>query len=246
MIAVGVAVLAAIGYGCYRYGRPILQRYLAVHGDFQYPKGYTVHGIDISHHQGTINWKRLRRVVIDSHTLTFVVIKSTEGASYYDHYFKFNYRQASEAGFVVGAYHFFNPLSSGSDQAWFYLRNVKLKKGDMRPVLDVEIIEKNDVKLSKEELRRNVLEWMRVVENFYGVPPILYTYKNFKELYLDGPEFDKYPLWLAHYYVPTVQYEGKWQMWQYSEVGKLPGISKHVDMNIFNGSKREFFKLTLE
>ena len=245
MAAGAVAVVMAMFFG-YRYVRPLLRRYKAVHGMFEYPKGYKVHGIDISHHQNTVNWKQLEDATVDGRSLTFVIIKSTEGASLKDNFFKYNYRQAKNHDFVVGAYHFFSPLSSGSAQAWFYLQNVKLEKGDMRPILDVEIMEKKGVKLSKEQLRAEVLEWLKTVENFYGVPPILYTYKHFKEKYLDGSEFDRYPLWLAHYYVPEMSYQGDWVIWQYSEVGRLPGIQKYVDMNVFNGSKRDFFKLTLE
>ena len=44
------------------------------------------------------------------------------------------------------------------------------------------------------------------------------------------------PTWIAHYYVDTLEVNQTWTFWQCSDRGRLPGISKNVDINIFNGN----------
>ena len=81
-------------------------RWRALFGDTNYPAGYEIHGIDISHYQGKIDWDKLRDSNIEGYPLRFVMIKSTEGSSRTDNRFKENFRQAREHGLIRGAYHF--------------------------------------------------------------------------------------------------------------------------------------------
>lgn len=107
-----------------------------MYGDASYPEGYEIHGIDISHHQGEIDWEVLRNNgMIDKYPVRFVMIKATEGASNLDRRFKENFHQAREYGFVRGAYHFWSTTSSGRAQAEYFLSNVQLEEGDLPPVL---------------------------------------------------------------------------------------------------------------
>jgi lysozyme len=119
---------------------------------------------------------------------------------------------------------------------------VELKSGDLPPVLYVETIGKN----SPEKLRGNVLAWLRRVESHYGVKPIIYASYKFKERYLNDSVFNSYPYWIAHYYVDSVRYEGKWQFWQHSDIGIVSGIDNDVDLNVFNGSLDELRALTIK
>ncbi len=217
-------------------------RWRAFYGDATYPEGYEIHGIDISHHQGDIDWDKLSNAMIEGCPLRFIMIKSTEGATRLDRKFKENFRQAREYGYIRGAYHFWSNKSSARDQAYHFLNKVRLEEGDLPPVLDVEHKPKDR---SVEDFQRDVLTWLHIVEDKYHVKPIIYTYYKFKESYLSAPVFNDYPYWIAHYYVDKVEYKGPWKFWQHTDAGKLPGIKGRVDFNIYNGSYYDMKKLTI-
>ena len=227
----------------YIFVGPFGFRWRALYGDVSYPEGYEIHGIDVSHHQGKINWQKLKdQGMIDKFPVRFVMIKATEGASRIDPNFKENFFQARENGFTRGAYHFYSIYSSAEKQAEFFIKNVKLEKGDLPPVLDVEHKPKNQ---TDEEFVGSIRKWLDIVENHYGVKPIIYTYYKFKTRYLNDSVFDDYPYWIAHYYVDKVEYEGAWKFWQHTDAGRLPGIKGRVDFNIYNGSYYDLRKLTI-
>jgi len=92
-------------------------------------------------------------------------------------------------------------------------------------------------------LRTNVIRWMDYVEQHYGATPILYTSYTFRRDYLNTPEFDRYPFWIAHYYVDHLQYKGPWTFWQHSDRGHVDGINGEVDVNVFNGSYEDLLEL---
>ena len=209
-----------------------------------YPAGYDIHGIDISHYQGNIDWEELRKHgTIDDCPIRFVMIKATEGADKVDYNFERNFQLAREHGFTRGAYHFFSTQSPAAEQARAFIRYVKLERGDLPPVLDVE---KKPREQSREDFRNEVLTWLRTVEQHYGVKPILYTYHKFKMDYLNDSVFDQYPYWIAHYYVDNLDYEGDWKFWQHTDAGRLPGISGDVDFNIYNGSYYDLQQMTIK
>lgn len=217
-------------------------RWRALYGDARYPMGYEIHGIDISHYQGDIDWDELRNAMIEGCPLRFIVIKSTEGSTCVDSKFSPNFKRAQEYGYIRGAYHFWSNKSSARDQAYFFLDKVKLEDGDLPPVLDVEHAPENR---TVEDFQRDVLTWLHIVEDRYHVKPIIYTYYKFKEKYLNAPVFDDYPYWIAHYYVDKVEYKGKWKFWQHTDAGRLPGIKGYVDFDIYNGSYYDMKKLTI-
>ena len=227
----------------YFFVSPTGFRWRALYGDARYPDGYEIHGIDISHYQGTIDWDELKgNAVIKCCPLRFIIIKSTEGSTMVDSNFKDNFYQAREYGFIRGAYHFWSNKSTARAQAYHFLNNVRLEDGDLPPVLDIEHMPKNT---SVEDFQRDVLTWLHIVEDKYHVKPIIYTYYKFKQQYLSAPVFDDYPYWIAHYYVDKVEYKGKWKFWQHTDAGKLPGIKGYVDFNIYNGSFYDLKMLTI-
>jgi lysozyme len=213
-----------------------------LYGDARYPQGYEIHGIDISHYQGDINWSKLRHSIIEGCPLRFVIIKSTEGSTRVDEKFKDNFYQAREHGFIRGAYHFWSNKSKAREQAYFFLEHAKLEKGDLPPVLDIEHYPQG---VDLEDFQRDVLTWLHIVEDRYHVKPIIYTYFKFKEKYLSAPVFDDYPYWIAHYYVDKVEYKGQWKFWQHTDAGKLPGNLGYVDFDIYNGSYYDLKMLTI-
>lgn len=217
-------------------------RWRALYGDAEYPEGYEIHGIDISHYQGKIDWEQLKNAMIKGCPVRFVIIKSTEGSSRLDENFRENFNQARDFGFIRGVYHFWSNKSTAREQAYYFLDQVHLTDGDLPPVLDIE---HKPADKSVEDFQRDVLTWLHIVEDKYHVKPIIYTYYKFKEQYLSAPVFEDYPYWIAHYYVEKVQYKGKWKFWQHTDVGKLPGIKGYVDFNIYNGSYYELKQLCI-
>lgn len=217
-------------------------RWRALYGDAEYPEGYEIHGIDISHYQGKIDWEQLKNAMIKGCPVRFVIIKSTEGSSRLDENYRENFNQARDFGFIRGVYHFWSNKSTAREQAYYFLDQVHLTDGDLPPVLDIE---HKPADKSVEDFQRDVLTWLHIVEDKYHVKPIIYTYYKFKEQYLSAPVFEDYPYWIAHYYVDKVQYKGKWKFWQHTDVGKLPGIKGYVDFNIYNGSYYELKQLCI-
>lgn len=217
-------------------------RWRALYGDANYPEGFEIHGIDISHYQGEIDWDALRSGMIEGCPIRFIVIKATEGSTQIDERFAENFFNAREYGFIRGAYHFWSNKSSARSQAYYFLNKVELEDGDLPPVLDVEHKPKNQ---EVEDFQRDILTWLHIVEDKYHVKPIIYTYYKFKERYLNAPVFNDYPYWIAHYYVDTVEYKGPWKFWQHTDVGRLPGIKGYVDFDIYNGSFYDMKQLTI-
>ena len=243
-VAMGsVAALFVIGF-YYFFIRPYAYRWKHCYGTKAYgvclPAGYSVHGFDISHHQGNINWKELQKVQNAPFPVRFVFMKASEGGDFSDTTFIRNFDRARQYGFIRGAYHFFNPNTDAARQADFFIRSVKLEPGDLPPVLDIEKVGDNEL-----ELRKGVKTWLRLIERHYRVKPILYASYKFKERYLNDSIFNTYPYWIAHYYVDSVRYEGEWKFWQHTDGGTLPGIREQVDLNVFNGTLDELKRMTI-
>ncbi|MBQ8050375.1 MAG: glycoside hydrolase family 25 protein [Bacteroidaceae bacterium] len=235
-----VVVYVAVFY--HFFVSPLSFRWRAIYGEPDYPTGYDVMGIDVSHHQNRIDWDKLRNSQVAGHPLRFVIVKATEGTTLIDENFNDNFYRARENDLVRGAYHFYIPDRDIERQAEFYLRQVHLEVGDLPPILDIE---KRGSK-SLREFQRDVLAWLQIVQSVYGQAPIIYTSYKFREDYLNTPAFDAYPLWIAHYYEKHLKYQGQWVLWQYTDCGKVEGIRGYVDFNIFNGDLKALHDLTLQ
>ena len=237
LLAVLVVVAFVFGF-YYFFIRPYAYRWKPCYGMKGYgvcmPVGYSMHGIDVSHYQGDINWKMLKQTRQGKFPVEFIFMKATEGGDFSDDRFVANFDSAKVHGFIRGAYHFYNPKTDADKQADFFIRSVKLEPGDLPPVLDIEMKSK-DVKKLQQDLKI----WLRKVENHYGVKPIIYASYKFKTKYLNDSIFNTYPYWIAHHYVDSVRYQGEWKFWQHTDVGTLPGIDEKVDLNVFNGSFSE-------
>nr|WP_291527823.1 glycoside hydrolase family 25 protein [Bacteroides sp. UBA939] len=244
MISVGIIAIFSAGFYWF-FVRPYAYRWKPCYGQKGYgvcmPCNYEVHGIDISHYQGSIDWAELTSNRASRFPIHFVFMKATEGGDHSDDTFPFNFEQARRYGFIRGVYHFFSPKTDPDKQADFFIRTVRLTPGDLPPVLDVETIGKS----SPRDLQVAVKTWLDRIEAHYGVKPILYTSYKFKERYLSDSIFNTYPYWIAHYYADSVEYEGPWHFWQHTDVGNVPGIKEEVDLNVFNGTLEELVGMTL-
>jgi lysozyme len=191
-------------------------------------------GIDVSHHQKTIDWDQV--LAQKPH---FVFIKATEGRRFIDHNYCQHKQKAETMGAIVGSYHFFSYISSGRDQALHFINNACLVKGNLPPVLDVEF--KRRMPKAKK-VTENIIQWLETVEAVYGVCPIIYCNYKFYNKYLKDKLKKEYPLWIPDYFnEPKIS----WVFWQKSDKFKLKGITKTVDFNIFAGTKESLVKILL-
>jgi lysozyme len=199
--------------------------------EIKIPKGYTLHGIDVSYYQGKIDWTKVSAMEEDDVKIDFAFIKATEGLLRIDPYFNRNWREAPKANIICGAYHFFRPQKDGEAQAKFFLQVVNMEKGDLPPVIDIETLDG----VSKTKMRAELFKFLDYVEMKTGVKPIIYTGLAFYRDNLAG-YVDDYSLWIAHYYQPNLNLDKQlWQFWQHSDKAKIDGIGHVVDFNVFNG-----------
>jgi lysozyme len=210
-----------------------------------FPLGYSIHGIDISRYQSEVDWDKLKAIdqLGDTVQFRFAFIKATEGLLIEDVMFDEHWEDAKDHSIIRGAYHYFLPDRSPKVQAANYMTSVKLKKGDLPPVVDVE--EKRGK--TKQEIVKALKEFLPVIEKKYKVKPIIYSNLHFIEDYL-ADDFKDYPFWIAHYYQAemTPIDSIRFLFWQHSDKSDLLGINGNTDANIFTGTEREFQRLLLK
>ena len=210
----------------------------------QVPIEYKIHGIDISWHNGEIDWEKINEDRLEHNMIQFIFIKATEGGDLVDKNFESNWDSARVHGFVRGAYHFFTTYTDPKLQALNFILNVKHEKGDFVPVLDFENNGRN--KEERAELSNNVKIWLETVEKHLGVKPIIYTNKPIYREHIKG-KLDDYPLWISDYFSDNLKNfdSEKLILWQHSATGKIPGIQSNVDFNVFMGTPFKFKKYIL-
>jgi len=205
------------------------------------PAKYQVHGIDVSKYQQSISWEDVKEMNVKGIKISFAFIKATEGIGRIDDNFRRNWFNSQKAGVARGAYHFFISSKSGKAQAENFLETVRLQKGDLPPVLDIE--QSNGASLT--DLQQRVADFLMMVEKKYKVKPIIYTNADFYKTFLAG-RFDDYPLWVAHYLVKDKpRISRNWHFWQHNESGHVNGINAYVDFNVFNGDSAAFQKILI-
>ena len=192
---------------------------------------YTIKGFDVSHHQGEINWKK-----ISPQQYQFVYLKATEGGDYQDDHFQNYWLKAREQGLHVGAYHFFRLCRDGAIQAQNFIATVPNKPDALPPVIDLEYDNNCINTHTKEQLLKQIQIMHDQLRSHYDKQPIFYTSKAFYNIVLLG-EFKNTPIWIREYKdQPDLKDERKWTFWQHSNQGKVQGIEKSVDLNVFYGN----------
>ncbi len=186
----------------------------------------TLEGIDVSNHQGKIIWTD-----IDQRIVNFAFIKATEGTTFTDKSFAKNWKASQDAGFLVGAYHYFNIVSDGQKQAEHFISVVPKEINTLPPVIDIEEVGENQAKLIIE-----LKKYAKTIEDHYGIKPIFYVNKQTYELYIRD-HFTDYLIWFAVYnpQPPSID----WTFWQYTDNGSSLGIKGPVDFNKFRGNKED-------
>jgi len=146
---------------------------------FNYPKNsqYPIRGIDVSHHQGKIEWEKIK-----DGDLKFVFIKATEGGDFKDPEFKRNWAEASNAGLLKGAYHFFTFCKSGIEQARNFISTVPADRNSLPPVIDFEFVGNCDKRPKKDAVLKELSSFIRKIEENYEKSPIIYvTYDSYNQ-----------------------------------------------------------------
>ncbi|MGA8943149.1 MAG: GH25 family lysozyme [Thermoactinomyces sp.] len=194
---------------------------------------YEVKGLDISHHQGVIDWKTVQ----EKNEFAFIYMKATEGHDFIDPRFKTNWEEAQNQGFRVGAYHFFSMRSPGKVQASNFIQTVPVKQETLPPVIDIEIHLKHDPGKVRQELQSLADE----LEKHYRKRPIFYVTYDTYEQYIKG-YFEDYDLWIRDIFKHPALEDRNWLIWQYSCRERVDGIDGFVDINAFHGNWEAFKK----
>lgn len=200
---------------------------------------YPVRGVDVSSYQGNINWKEL-----ESQNISFAFIKATEGSGFVDEYFTDNYKNSNDTGIRVGAYHFFSFDSPGKTQAKNYISIVDKRENMLPPVIDVEYYNGNGSNPPDEDkARQNLNDLIAALEEYYGLTPVIYVTETTYNRYIRG-HFEDNDIWIRSIYKSAELSDGRdWTFWQFCDRGRLDGydgIEKYIDLNVFNGSMKEF------
>lgn len=198
-------------------------------------------GIDVSHYQGIIKWDQLQ-FIKDTVPVNFIFMRASVGKDTPDKHFQRNWVAAGRRNFVRGAYHYYRPDENSAQQARNFINRVKLNPGDLPPVLDIEALPRRQ---SVSSLRKGIQNWLNIIENHYGVKPIIYTGDTFYQHHLAGHGFDNYKFWIANYnHVPEPNHQD-WGIWQFSMKGRIAGINHDVDLNVFKGNHSDLQKLRI-
>lgn len=195
---------------------------------------YDVRGIDISHHNGTVDWPRVAEQDVD-----FVWLKATEGSSHSDPRFTANWSGARKAGLATGAYHFMSFESPGADQAQNMITTVPRVAGTLAPVVDLEPYGRFKGDLPPATEVRAILDpLLDTLEDHYGIAPVIYTTPTAYRAYLVDAYPDN-PIWFRSVAWPPRVPDGRdWTIWQYSSRDRLDGVGgekeAYVDMNVLS------------
>ena len=190
-----------------------------------------IDGIDVSNHQGAVNWKKAAECLSEN---SFVYIKCTEGATYTDRNYKKNADGAKKQGILVGGYHYFRMTSSAHKQFENFKKALNSINLDLIPMVDVET---SDGK-PKKELQDSLYVFLNLLEKEYGKKPMIYGTQRSYNTYC-APKFNTYPLYIGRYgnNAPMISGPSHYTIWQYSEAGRISGIQKPVDLCRFHKRK---------
>lgn len=202
-------------------------------------------GIDISHHNGDVDWAK-----VAGDGISFAILKASEGQTYRDKTFAGHLKAARAAGILVGAYHFVKATTetAAKAEAVNFAATIAAAGGiellDLPPVMDYE---NNPAGLPKTLINVVAQTFLVELERLTGRKPMIYTGNSFAGNF--GPLLATYPLWIARYSVvvpaDTAAWS-KWTIWQYSDgstggtrkngTRKVAGVSGNVDLNEYAGT----------
>ena len=199
----------------------------------------TLKGIDVSYYQERINWSSVKAAGVD-----YAFIRVSDGSTFVDPRFQENWRGARQAGVKRGAYQFFRSNKDPIVQANLLLDTMgPLQDGDLPPVIDVESTDGQP----RATIVAKVQRWVDRVEAVLGVKPIIYTGPYFWQDQVGSSAFGGHPLWIAHYGTDCPLIPAPWSRYtfhQFTDSGRINGISGNVDTNTFAGTRADLEALS--
>ncbi len=200
---------------------------------------FPIRGVDVSAYQGEIDWQ-----VLSEQDISFAFIKATEGSSFTDTRFEYNYKEALKTDLRVGAYHFFSFDSLGRTQGEHFINTVEKTENMLPPVIDLELYGSyTESPPNADTLCAELTEMIDLLKAHYGMSPIIYVTEETYTLYIAN-RFADCPIWYKNVYGKKLTPEGrKCDFWQYTNRANLEGYSgeeKYIDMNVFFGTAEEF------
>ena len=187
------------------------------------------YGVDVSHHQGEIDWAR-----VADDDIGFAYMKATEGGDFVDDDFARNWEGAGDAGLDRGAYHFFTLCRPGSEQAENFLGTVPADRDALPPVIDLELAGNCSDRPPRSEVEREVRAFVRDVEDATDQEVVLYVGADFEGRYHLRDELDR-PIWHRRL-LRRPGFDG-WWMWQFTDRAQVDGIDGGVDVNVMRGDR---------
>ena len=198
---------------------------------------YPIKGIDLSAHNGLVDFQKVK-----DDTVSFVILKATEGTDFCDAMFAHNYKEARKAGLKVGAYHFFRFDTPGKMQAEHFISSLSGRMLDLPLVIDVE-----DWQNAKGVSASAVVRQLRLMIDTLaalGHRVMIYTNRAGYAKYVKG-NFPDTHLWYCTFSGEPPHGVDKWALWQHSHSGKVNGVEGNVDVNTFNGKEAAFRAFTM-
>ena len=181
-------------------------------------------GIDVSSHQGRIDWGKVSR-----DDIRFTYIKASEGGDLVDPRFRENWIGAGRAGLDRGAYHFFTLCTGGAAQARNFLMAAPPVKSVMAPAVDLELAGNCKARPDAVDVDRELDSFLLIVEQAWGQKVVLYVGDDFNHQYPGRRDLAR-PLWHRRFLVhPDIT---GWSIWQISGFAHVEGISGRVDLDL--------------
>ena len=222
-IAVSGLVLASAGFLAFLF---VTGRWIPNVPD----ENFSVRGIDVSHHQGTIDWAKIPRDV------AFAYIKATEGGDWKDSQFVANWQSSASSSRRRGAYHFFSLRVAGEEQARNFISAVPLDPYALPPAVDLEFEGNSKARPTVKEFQAELSKMIALLQAHYHKEPIIYTTYSFRGHYLQGFPIGR--LWIRDIFrKPHGFAERSWLIWQFTAHGRIPGIIGTVDLNVLRGNR---------
>ena len=181
------------------------------------------YGIDVSAHQEGIDWDEVAADEIE-----FAYIKATEGGDFVDERFAANWESAGRVGLDRGAYHFFTLCTPGETQARNFLRIAPPALDTLAPAVDLELAGNCSERPPVDEVRAELEEFLRIVEDAWDREVVLYLGADFESRYPVSDRLDR-PLWLRRFLLRPV---GDWFIWQLHGYALVDGIEGGVDLDV--------------
>ena len=211
---------------------------------------YPIRGIDVSIHEDSIDWKRVKQ----TGDYRFAYVRSSSWAGI-DKSFAGHWTTLADVGMDRGAYHVFNLCLTPEEQFKMIITQVPKTEGALPIAINVQIPENNFNRKQQacwnaidiKQFQQGVLQLAELLYKHYEQVPIIYGNRHNLNRILDK-RFDRYMVWLAIYRdsgkvtAEDLGLEGSnpWTLWQFTGNRTVPGIGHSVDVNVFFGSEQAY------